>query len=91
MVETMGSPEAHLAAADYGRPQRFAVSLEAKSVRRAGTRVSAHTVDVAAVARHRDELNFCDHAIVVAPEFLDARGEDAAIIKQIRRERELTN
>jgi hypothetical protein len=49
-------------------PQRYKVSLEAKSKEEEGKKVSNSSVRVSTVARHRKDYD-CDHAIVVGPDF----------------------
>lgn len=77
-----GIATAVLSADDQGQARRYSVSLEAKSKRKDETRVSAKTVGISTVARHRTEFQ-CDHAIVVAPAFSTARGERSALAKEI--------
>lgn len=66
-----GIAEAHLSADDTKTPQRYKVSLEAKSKQNPARRVSAERGNIAAIIRHRQE-HTCEHAIVVAPAFPDS-------------------
>lgn len=83
-----GIARAHLGADEKG-PRRYSVTLEAKSKRTDGKRVSAATVNVAIIAEHRDEY-LSDHAIVVGPSFATTKGDEASIAKLIDNDRELT-
>lgn len=80
-----GRAMAPLGAGDDGKERRYAVSLEAKSKEAPGKKVSAKTVSVSTIALHRDESG-CDHAVVVGPDFPTARGSDASLVKQVKRE-----
>ena len=60
-------------------PQRYKVSLEAKSKEEEGKKVSNSSVRVSTVARHRKDYD-CDHAIVVGPDF---PGAGTALEKEI--------
>ncbi len=81
-----GVASAHLPADDSGIPRHYRVSLEAKSAKSEGTRVSAKDVSIAAVVRHRNQHG-CEHAIVVAPAFQTGKGEGAALATDIGRDR----
>ena len=82
-----GRAEAFMSGLDAdGAPRKYAVSLESKSTRTSGKRVSAHTVDVSGIARHRDEYD-CEHAVVLAPAFQGGGEETAAIVREIRADR----
>ncbi len=80
-----GIATAHLSAKD-GEQRRYSVSLEAKSKVRLGTKVSAKTVGVSAIARQRDDYS-CEHAIVAGPDFPTSKGELSALRKEIDQER----
>jgi len=69
-----------------GKPQRYSVSLEAKSKEKEDAKVSNSAVHVSAIARHRKEYN-CDHAIVVGPDF---PGDGTALAKEIQQDNEQT-
>jgi len=69
-----------------GEPQRYNVSLEAKSKEKQDTKVSNSAVRVSAVARHRDAYK-CDHAIVVGPDF---PSDGTALAQEIKQENEKT-
>lgn len=84
-----GVAQAHLSAGSDGRPQRYAVSLEAKSKKKAGTKVATATVGVATIVRHREESN-CEHAIVVAPAFDHTAGKTGALAADIKADRDST-
>lgn len=80
-----GTAEAHLAATEGGTVQRYKVGLEAKS----GQSVSAHRLDVAAIARHMKDYS-CDHHLVIGNGFATSTGEDSASVRQIKEYRENT-
>jgi hypothetical protein len=61
--------------------------LEAKSKEKEGTKVSAKTVGVSAIARQRDDYH-CDHALVTGPDFPTSDGEESALVKEIGSDRE---
>jgi hypothetical protein len=82
-----GYAEARLAGDSRGKPHRYAVSLEAKSKEKEGTKVAAKTVGVSAIARQRDDYK-CDHALVAGPDFPTSDGEDSALVKEITKDRE---
>jgi hypothetical protein len=84
-----GVAKAHLSPDANGKPRRYAVSLEAKSKKKDGTKVKTATFGVSAVIRHRNEAQ-CDHAIVVAPAFDHTSGKDGALAKDIKTDREGT-
>jgi hypothetical protein len=65
------------------------VTLEAKSKKQDGKAVSAATIDVAVIAKHRDEYG-SEHAIVVGPSFATTHGDKATIAKLIDKDRALT-
>jgi len=68
-AEPDGIAVAHLAGTAEGK-SAYRVSLEAKSKQRAGAKVTAKSVGVSTVARHRDDDKFnCDHAFVLGPDF----------------------
>ena len=77
-----GVATAYLPAGDGGQPQRYKVSLEAKSKKQAGAKVTAKAVDIAAVVRHRDKFK-CEHAIVVGPAFPTSEGDRSALGQSI--------
>ena len=81
-----GVATAHLFPDDSGTPQDYMVSLEAKSKEQTGARVSEKSVNIAAVARHREDYN-CAHAVVVGPDFQTTTGEESALGKSIRADR----
>jgi len=84
-----GIARADLSADANGIPRHYSVTLEAKSKKRDGTVVSAATIDVAVIAKHRDEYQ-SEHAIVVGPSFATTHGDKATIAKLIDKDRELT-
>jgi hypothetical protein len=83
-----GIAEAYLPAVD-GEPQRYRVSLEAKSKETVGAKVTKKGVEVSTIARHRDENN-CDHAIVVGPRFQTGSDDLGAVVREIKSDRENT-
>lgn len=65
-----------------GQVRGYTISLEAKSKKSTQKRkVSAKTVNVSSIARHRREHG-CQHAVVVAPDFATTLEDDAALIKE---------
>lgn len=72
-----------------GNPRHYSVTLEAKSKKKDGKSVSAATVDVAVIAKHRDEYQ-SNHAVVVGPAFATTQGDKATIAKLIDNDRRLT-
>jgi hypothetical protein len=85
-----GIAEARLAGDSHGKPHRYKVSLEAKSKEKEGTKVSAKTVGISAIARQRDDHG-CDHAVVVGPDFPTTDGEGSALVKEIKSDHEAKN
>ena len=83
-----GRAVAHLSAHEDGRPRRYAVSLEAKSKQKSGTKVSAKDVGVSSVARHRNDFS-CDHALVVGPDFPTTDKEKSVLITDMKNDREI--
>jgi hypothetical protein len=84
-----GIARAHLGADAKGVARSYSVTLEAKSKRRDGSTVSAATVDVALIGKHRDEYK-SEHAIVVGPSFPTTKGDKATIATLIDNDRQLT-
>lgn len=84
-----GIARADLSADLKGLPRHYSVTLEAKSKRQDGKAVSAATIDVAVIAKHRDEYQ-SQHAIVVGPSFATTHGDKATIAKLIDKDRDLT-
>lgn len=82
-----GLAQARLAGDSKGKPHRYSVSLEAKSKEKDGTKVSAKTVGVSALARQRDDFN-CEHTLVAGPDFPTSDGEKSALVKEIAADRE---
>ena len=80
-----GTAEAHLAASEDGTIQRYKVGLEAKS----GQTVSAHRLDVSALARHMKDYD-CDHHLVIGNGFATSTGEDSASVRSINSHKEKT-
>jgi hypothetical protein len=73
-----GTAEAYLPAAEDGTPQRYKVSLEAKS----GQRVSASRLNVAGIGDHMKKYN-SDHTIVIGNGFATSTGEDSKSVEYI--------
>ncbi|MCH8997510.1 MAG: hypothetical protein IID48_04500, partial [Proteobacteria bacterium] len=82
-----GKASAHLGADEDGNPKRYAVSLEAKSKIKEGTKVSAKSVNISGIARQRDDFQ-CQHAIVVGPDFPSSKQEASALATEIAGDRE---
>src|SRR5262249_18103434 len=83
-----GIAEALLGPDAAKQPQRYKVSLEAKSKQKEGAKVSAKAVGIAAVARQRKDFG-CEHAIVVGQLFPTGR-EASALSKEVAEDRRLT-
>ena len=83
--EPDGTAEAHLAATEDGKVQRYKVGLEAKS----GGNVSAKRLGVSGIGRHMKKHN-CDHHLVIGNSFATSTGEDSASVKEIETYREDT-
>jgi hypothetical protein len=84
-----GVAKAPLSADENGKPRRYAVTLEAKSKKKEGTKLKAKTFGVSTIALHRTESH-CEHAIVVAPAFDHTPGKESSLAKQIKADREST-
>lgn len=84
--EPDGVAAAHLSADERGRSRHYRVSLEAKSKETSGAKVSAKSVGIAGIARHRDKRE-CEHAIVIGPAFPTSQGDTSALGEQINDER----
>jgi hypothetical protein len=80
-----GVASAILSGAEQKR-RSYSVSLEAKSKEdleaKPGSKVSAKTVGISAIARQRNEFN-CDHAIVVGPNFPASNEGKTALEQEI--------
>ena len=85
--EPDGVAAAHLSADEQGKSRHYKVSLEAKSKKSPGAKVSAKDVGIAAVAQHRDKRQ-CDHAVVVGPAFPTSGGDASALGQRIHADRE---
>lgn len=81
-----GVATAFLPADDRGIPQRYSVSLEAKSKEKSDAKASAKDTDISAVIRHRDHYK-CEHALVVGPAFPTSEGDDSALGQSIKDDR----
>jgi hypothetical protein len=64
------------------------VSLEAKSKKSPGSKVSAKAVVVSGIARQRDDYE-CDHALVVGPDF-PTSSDETVVVEEIKADREHT-
>lgn len=84
-----GVAKAHLSPGADSKPRRYAVTLEAKSKKKDGTKLKTKTFGVSTIARQRDEAQ-CEHAIVVAPAFDHTAGNASALAKEIKADREST-
>jgi hypothetical protein len=84
-----GVARAHLSADAESKPRRYAVTLEAKSKKKAGAKLKTKIFGVSTIARHRDEAQ-CEHAIVVAQAFDHSPGKDSALAKEIKADRDTT-
>jgi hypothetical protein len=84
-----GVATASLPASNDGVVRKYAVSLEAKTKQKTGTKVSAKSVGISAVARQRDDFK-CEHAIVVGPAFPTSQDDKSALSKEIESDRRTT-
>jgi hypothetical protein len=82
-----GLAAAIVSADGKGHPRHYSVSLEAKSKKKDKGKVSASTVDIAAVIRHRKQEE-CHHAIVVGRDF--PAKETSALAEDIADDRQKT-
>jgi hypothetical protein len=82
-----GVAKAHLSPDSDSTPRRYAVTLEAKSKKKDGTKLKTKVFGVSAIARQRDDYQ-CEHAIVVAPAFEHTPGKDSALATEIKADRE---
>lgn len=80
-----GVADAPLAPDTNKQPQRYKVSLEAKSKEKEGAAVSAKSVGIATIARHRKEFD-CQHAVIVGQLFPTSK-EASALEKEIAADR----
>jgi hypothetical protein len=71
------------------QPQRYKVSLEAKSKQKDGAKVSAKAVGISAIARQRKDFD-CQHAVVVGQLFPTTKNEASALAKEVGDDRTLT-
>lgn len=81
-----GLAEARLGATEAGDAQSFKVTLEAKSKEAPGTKVSAKSVGVSGIARHRQDYK-ADFAVVVGPDFPTGTKENSALSKELEADR----
>ena len=81
-----GIAKAHLAADANGKVRSYSVTLEAKSTQADGKKVKTQTIDVAAVALHREDYK-SEHAIIVAPAFDTEGGAATNLAKHIAEDR----
>ena len=71
---------------DGGKPLKYAVSLDSKSKESDEKKVSAGSVKVSTIARHRNEYK-CQHALVVGRAFPTTQGDKSALAKEIADDR----
>ncbi|HVZ28410.1 MAG TPA: ATP-binding protein [Rhizomicrobium sp.] len=81
-----GVAKAHLSPAN-GKPRRYAVSLEAKSKKKADAKLKTKNFGVSTIARQRDDAR-CEHAIVVAQAFDHTAGKASALATEIKKDRD---
>lgn len=84
-----GVAKAHLSPDANNKPRRYNVTLEAKSKKEDGKTVSTKNVGISTMARHRDDLEY-EHAIVVAQGFDHSPGDQSALAKEIKADRDST-
>ncbi len=78
-----GIASAELGAEKPGVTNSYKVSLEAKSSKEVGKKVSAKEVGVSGIARQRDKYK-CDYAVVVGPDF-PTKNQESALVTEIRK------
>ena len=86
-----GIARAHLSADEEGNQRSYSITLEAKSKKEnsQSNKVSAKTVGVSTLVRHRDSLD-CEHCVVVGPDFPTSAGDKSALSKEIIADHEQT-
>ena len=85
-----GIASAHLSADNLGKKRAYRVTLEAKSTETDTKTVSAKTVGVSRIARHRTLLD-ADHAVVVAARFpTKKKKEKSALLEEMEEDRKNT-
>jgi hypothetical protein len=82
-----GVAQAHLSPDGEGRPRRYAITLDAKSKKKEGTKLKTKTFGVSTIGLHRDEAQ-CEHAVVIAPAFDHTPGKESGLAKQIKADRD---
>lgn len=80
-----GLATASLSVSDNGQSGTYKITLEAKSKEAPNKKVSAKTVGVSTLARHRRKYN-ADYSVVVGPDFPTGR-ETSALAKEIKEDR----
>jgi hypothetical protein len=81
-----GKADAWLAPSDQSQRRSYSLTLEAKSKEDLNRKVTAKTVGVSTVARHRRNYE-ADFAAVVGPDFPTSTGEVSALSQEIRDDR----
>ncbi|PIT84880.1 hypothetical protein COU37_01320 [Candidatus Micrarchaeota archaeon CG10_big_fil_rev_8_21_14_0_10_45_29] len=69
-----------------GKHQSYKATLEAKSKQKPGKKVSAASVGVSDIARHRNDYG-ANFAVVVGPDFPTTKGESSALVKNLQDDR----
>lgn len=70
-----------------GQTKKYKITLEAKSKEKPGTKVSAKSVGVSTLARHRRKYD-ADYSVVVGPDFPTKKNALSALAKEISDDRE---
>src|SRR5581483_10355075 len=81
--------EARLGGTEDGTAKSYRCTLEAKSKETAGEKVSAKSVGVSGLVRHREDYN-ADYSVVVGPDFPTTKDDQSALGKEIAAERQKT-
>ncbi len=84
-----GVAKAHLSPGPKGEVRRYAITLDAKSKKKDGKKLSTKSFGVSTITRHRDDYQ-CEHAVVVAPAFDHTKGKRGALAQEIAKDREST-
>ena len=82
-----GIATASLPATEVGTSRSYKVCLEAKSTMSDGKKISASSVGISTIVRHRDNHD-CNHAVIVGPAFQTSKGDASALGESIDSDRD---
>lgn len=82
-----GVAEAFLSSTNDGKSKKYKITLEAKSKEKIGAKVSAKSVGIAALVRHRKKYS-ADFSVVVGPDFPTTQENISALAKEIKADRQ---